>query len=93
MIRIVIENLFFFLLPTMAYITYIAFRRNDWPGLWQVLRDAPLVSLFVTGAVLMFATFILFSTATGHRPGESYTPPAYSGGKLVPGHGTNDQKK
>ena len=93
MIRIVLENLFFFLLPTLAYVTYIAYRRNDWPGLWHVLREAPLVQLFVTGAFLMIATLMLFSTAAGHRPGDAYTPPSYQDGQVIPGHGANDEKK
>lgn len=93
MIRIVLENLFFFLLPTLAYVTYIAYRRNDWPGLWRVLREAPLVPLFVTGALLMIATLMVFSTASGHRPGDAYTPPSYHDGQVIPGHGANDEKK
>ncbi|MCB1483902.1 MAG: hypothetical protein KDJ17_03320 [Hyphomicrobiaceae bacterium] len=93
MIRIVLENLFLFLLPTLAYLSYIAYQRNDWPGLWKVLAEAPLVQLFVTGAFLMIATLLAFSSASGHRPGEAYTPPSYQDGKLLPGHGANDSQK
>lgn len=88
MIRIVLENTFFFLLPTIAYLVYVAFKRDDWPGLWPVLKEAPLPQLFVSGAALMVATFIAFSSTSGHKPGEAYTPPSYRDGKVEPGHGT-----
>ena len=86
MIRIVLENIFFFLLPTLLYVVYVAFKRNDWPGLWAVLKAAPLVKLFALGAALMIGTLVLLSSKTGHRPGEGYTPPSYSDGKLDPGN-------
>lgn len=93
MIRIVMENVFFFLLPTLLYLTYTAFKRNDWPGLWTVLREAPLVQLFAAGAALMIATLIALSSTSGHKPGEAYTPPSFEGGKLAPGHGNAPDKK
>lgn len=86
MIRIVIENLFVFLLPTILYVGWVAFRRNDWPGLFAVLRTAPLVYLFVAGAIMMLIALLAFSSRTGHRPGESYVPPSFDGGKFQPGH-------
>lgn len=86
MIRIVIENLFVFLLPTILYVGWVAFRRNDWPGLFAVLRAAPLVYLFVAGAIMMLIALLAFSSRTGHRPGESYVPPSFDGGKFQPGH-------
>lgn len=87
MIRIVLENIFFFLLPTLFYLAYIAFKRDDWPGLWQVLKAAPLVQLFTLGAAIMIGTLVLFSSRGGHKPGEAYTPPSYQDGKLDPGTG------
>lgn len=92
MIRIVLENIFFFLLPTISYLVYVAFKRDDWPGLWTVLRNAPLVQLFVTGAALMIVTLVAFSSTSGHRPGEAYTPPSYEDGKLQPGNSATGKK-
>lgn len=86
MIRIVIENLFIFLLPTILYVGWVAFRRNDWPGLFTVLRNAPLVYLFISGAAMMLIALLAFSTRTGHKPGEGYVPPSFDGGKFQPGH-------
>jgi hypothetical protein len=85
MIRIVVENAFVFLLPTLAYITWVAFKKNDWPGIWSVLRDAPLVKLLASGAVLMLLTLAIFSSRTGHAPGESYQPKIFKDGQLQPG--------
>lgn len=85
MIRIVIENLFFFFLPTIVYVAWIAFKRNEWPGLYSVLRDAPLVRLFILGAMLMVATLAAFSTRTTNSPGTVYVPPSSVGGKIAPG--------
>ena len=86
MIRIVVENLFVFLLPTLLYIGWVAFVRNDWPGLFTVLKAAPLANLFISGAVMMLIALLVFSSRTGHRPGESYVPPSIEHGKLSPGH-------
>jgi heme/copper-type cytochrome/quinol oxidase subunit 3 len=92
MIRIVLENIFFFLLPTLMYLVYVAFKTNDWPGLWAVLKNAPLAQLFVTGAVIMIATLILFSSSAGHKPGEAYTPSTFQDGKLQPGNSRGERK-
>lgn len=86
MIRIVIENIFVFLSPTLIYLVWIAFTRNDWPGLGAVLKDAPLLQLFVSGAALMLATLVLFSSRSHNTPGEAYVPPSFQDGKLQPGH-------
>ena len=86
MIRIVIENIFVFLVPTLAYLAWVAFTRNEWPGIGEVLKDAPLIALFISGAALMLLTLALFSTRTHNAPGETYVPPAVQDGKLQPGH-------
>lgn len=92
MTRIVLETTFFFLLPTLAYVAYIAFKRTEWPGLGPVLAGAPLVKLFCAGAVLMFATIILLSHNTGHPPKEAYSPPSYRDGAVTPGHGAKGER-
>jgi hypothetical protein len=86
MIRIVIENIFFFMLPTFIYIVWIAFAEDEWAGLPTIVREAPLLRLFVAGAALMLATLIAFSSRSHNNPHDVYVPPSVEDGKLEPGH-------
>lgn len=82
MIRIVIENILLFLLPTAIYLAYAlltrgnaARRGNATPG-GSVLSDAPLTWLFLAGALIVAATLIYYASVTpGGAPGLRYTPP------------------
>lgn len=86
MIRIVAENIALFLLPTIVYIAFIYLTREDKPGATSVLDDAPLIWLFVAGAVLVVITLATFGSVTGGKPGQVYTPPALKDGRIEPGH-------
>ena len=86
MIRIVAENIALFLLPTIVYIAFIYLTREDKPGATSVLDDAPLIWLFVAGAVLVVITLATFGSVTGGKPGQVYTPPSLKDGRIEPGH-------
>jgi hypothetical protein len=86
MIRIVIENIFFFLLPTLVYIAWVAFKEDEWSGLLAIVRRAPLLRLFVAGAVLMLLTLVTFSSRSHNSPDDVYVPQSMHDGKLQPGH-------
>jgi hypothetical protein len=86
MTRIVIENIFFFLLPTLVYIMWIAFKEDEWAGLPTVVSQAPLLRLFFAGAALMLGTLVTFSSRTHNDPRDVYVPASIEGGKLEPGH-------
>jgi len=86
MIRIVIENIFFFMLPTLFYIAWVAFTENDWADFSSVIREAPLFRLFLAGAALMLGTLIAFSSRSHNGPHDVYIPPTMEDGKLEPGH-------
>ena len=86
MIRIVIENIFFFLLPSLLYLAWIAFQRDDWPGIGAVVRTAPLVYLFVAGAALMLTVLVVFSSRSHNQPDDVYVPPIFKDGRVQPGH-------
>jgi Family of unknown function (DUF6111) len=86
MIRIVIENIFFFLIPTLVYISWEAYIRRTWPGLGEVLRTAPLLNLFFMGAAMMLFALVAFSSRSHNTPDETYVPPVFEDGKLQPGH-------
>ena len=86
MVRIVVESLLLFLLPTLLYTIYVTVRRRSAGDETPVLQGAPLIWLFVIGLVLMVGTLALFGTTSGGKPGEAYQPPIYKDGKIVPGH-------
>jgi hypothetical protein len=87
MTRIVIENIFFFMLPTLVYIMWIAFKEDEWAGLSTIVSRAPLLRLFFAGAALMLGTLIVFSSRSDNSPRDVYVPPSVEDGKVEPGHG------
>ncbi len=90
MIRMVLENLLLFLLPTLVYLLYAWMTRPEGtagPGKGSTppLEDAPLLWLFATGAILVVTTLVLFQSNTGGKPGQHYTPPSMQDGHIQPG--------
>jgi hypothetical protein len=90
MIRIVFENIFFFLLPTLFYIAWIAFRDDEWSGLPAIVRRAPLLRLFIAGAALMLLTLIAFSSRSHNSPNDVYVPQSMHDGNLEPGRAIHE---
>lgn len=90
MIRIVVENIFFFLLPTLVYIAWVAFKEDEWSGLPAIVRRAPLLRLFVAGAALMLLTLVTFSSRSHNSPDDVYVPQSMHDGKLQPGHAVRE---
>jgi hypothetical protein len=96
MIRTVIENVLLFLLPTLLYVAWVLFQRfrseaaGDETGnqraMVNVLDDAPLIWLFVTGALLVIVTLTVFGTSSGGKPGQHYQPSILKDGKIQPSH-------
>jgi len=83
--RVVLENILLFLLPTVVYIGYVLLTRSN-TSAGTVVNEAPLVWLFITGALLVGATLIYYGTTTpGGRPGAVYTPPHVKDGRIEPG--------
>ena len=85
MIRVIVENVLLFLLPTAMYVGYVLLtRRSATAG--GVVNDAPLVWLFIAGALLVGATLIYYASITpGGAPGAVYTPPHMKDGRIEPG--------
>ena len=83
--RVVIENILLFLLPTAVYIGYVLLTRDD-TSAGTVVNEAPLVWLFIAGALLVGATLVYYGTTTpGGKPGAVYTPPHMKDGRIDPG--------
>lgn len=85
MIRILIENLLLFLLPTAIWCTYAYLTRDETPGMSRVLDDAPLIWLAAAGAALVFAMLLAFGSTSGGKPGQAYEPPSIKDGRIEPG--------
>lgn len=96
MIRTVIENILLFLLPTLLYLAWVLFQRSraeardadspDQQAMMHLLDDAPLLWLFVTGALLVIVTLTAFGSSSGGRPGQHYQPSILKDGKIQPSH-------
>jgi hypothetical protein len=87
MIRVVIENVLLFLLPAAMYVGYVLLTRRGNTSAGAVVNDAPLVWLFVAGALLVAATLVYYATITpGGLPSQTYTPPRVGkDGQIEPG--------
>lgn len=87
MIRVIVENVLLFLLPTAMYLAYMVLTRRSNPDRGgSIVSDAPLLWLFVTGALLVAATLVYYgATTTGGSPDQKYTPPRVKDGRIEPG--------
>jgi hypothetical protein len=91
MIRVVIENLLLFLLPTMIYAAWMVYRHYQSesegpPDHQQMISDAPLLWLFSAGAILVLLTLVAFESSSGGKPGQQYIAPSLKDGRIEPGH-------
>lgn len=87
MMRIVIENILLFLLPTAVYLGYVLLTRRSASTAGEVINEAPLVWLFMLGALCVAATLVYYATITpGGKPGQVYIPPRMKNGQIEPGH-------
>jgi hypothetical protein len=85
MIRVVLEVLALFLLPTAIYLAYAYLRREE-GSRTSIWNDAPVVWLIVAGAIVAFSVLFAFGNTSGGKPGEIYVPPEVKDGKIIPGH-------
>jgi hypothetical protein len=84
MIRVVIENILLFLLPTIVYAIYVAVTRdNKHKGL---LDEAPLAWLMLAGSGLVLIVLASFAFSSGGRPSQVYVPATTKDGQIQPGH-------
>lgn len=86
--RFVIENILLFLLPSAIYIAYRLLRPAErHKPASQVIAEAPLVVLFVVGAMLVAGVRIYYAaTNPGGSPELKYTPPRMGkDGQIEPG--------
>lgn len=88
MIRLIIENILLFLLPTLLYVIFVMLRRSQDRDntIARALDNAPLPLLFTVGFVLMISVLGYYGTqSSGGKPGQTYKPPELVDGKIKPG--------
>jgi hypothetical protein len=88
MIRIALELILLFLLPTVAYLAYALLTRPARPAR-EVVRAAPFIGLGMAGAALVFGTLIYYGVVTDTTKGgvdQTYTPARMKDGQIEPGH-------
>ena len=83
MIRLVIENILLFLLPTAVYVIFVAVTRSD--NKQAVLDGAPLAWLMLAGTLVVVIVLTAFGSNTGGKPGQAYVPPSMKDGHIEPG--------
>ncbi len=83
MLRIILINLFFLMLPSLIYFAYVYFIKKQDPD--ADVSGAPVFWLFAVGLLLMLASVAYFIETEGGKPGEVYVPPRIEDGKIVPG--------
>lgn len=86
MIRIVAENILIFLLPTFAYLAYMALTRPRESVGARVIEEAPFLWLFAAGAFLVVASLVALNSGSGGKPGQAYEPAVLRNGHIEPGH-------
>ncbi len=85
MIRVLIENILLFLAPTLIYVVYVYLAYEPGGRNVKLLDGAPLIWLFVAGALLVVVTLVAFGSTSGGRPGQVYEPPVLKDGRIEPG--------
>lgn len=86
--RVVLENVLLFLLPTIIYCGIRYLKSEPRRPMMQILNEAPLVILFVCGVSLVGALRIyVAATSEGGTPSQQYVPPHMrKDGTIEPGH-------
>lgn len=85
MLRLVLFNIFVFLLPFILYGIYVyAARRGEVDG-EAIFKDAPWGWLAATGLILMLIALGLLIRFSGSPPGGTYQPPRLEDGVIKPG--------
>jgi hypothetical protein len=84
MLRVLLQYLLPLLLPFLVYAAYVALARGRMPD-WLGLSERHWIALGGTGVALMVISLITWSLLSGSPPGETYVPPRFEDGRIVPG--------
>jgi hypothetical protein len=81
MARVVLINTLMFMLPFAFYAIWLKTRAPEGAG-W---RDAPFLSLFGVGVLLVVVTMAIVISFGGYETGKQYRPAVFEDGVLKPG--------
>lgn len=84
MIRRILFDLLLFLLPFALYAIYWRLARKGDPE--QAARPHPWAVLFISGLLLVAASFVWLGLTEGEKGNGVYVPPRSENGRIVPGH-------
>jgi hypothetical protein len=84
MIRRITYEVLLFLLPFALYGVY--WRLSGRGRSEEVQRPHPWATLFISGLVLVAASFFLWAYEDGEAANGTYVPPHVEDGRIVPGH-------
>lgn len=85
MARVLLLNIFMFLVPFILYGAYLYLTRRDEDGNINYWSEAPILWLFGAGLFLVAVAIVSLITFTGAPPGGTYVPPQVKDGVVVPG--------
>ncbi len=85
MIRIYLEVLSLFLLPTAVYVAFKFATLRPGRTAGMVIAQAPVMVLSILGLGLVVGVLTLFGTEGDGRPGQTYEPAHVRDGQLIPG--------
>ena len=85
MIRIILVNLLFLLLPLIIYFVYVFLRQSAEPD-EGILTNAPIFWLLAAGVGLMLMAIVILGRWEGGDPDKNYVPPQFKDGVVIPGH-------
>lgn len=86
MMRVAVEIVLLFLLPTVAYLGY-ALLTQPGRSARAVVHDVPFLWLALSGAALVFGILIYYgSSSTMGGRDQTYTPARIKDGQIEPGH-------
>ena len=83
MIRRFLYELLLFLLPFALYAAYLRVSKGEEVG---PARSHPWTMLFISGLVLVAASFLILGLVEGAGQRGTYVPPHVEDGRVVPGH-------
>jgi hypothetical protein len=84
MARVLLQYLLPLLLPFLVYGAYVALAHGRLPD-WLGLDERQWAMLAGTGVALLAISLVAWSLLSGSPPDETYLPPRFEDGRIVPG--------